>query len=91
MNAEKLSITLPADMAQMIRNQVATGAYSSNSEVIREAMRLWQDRRIEKEQRLDAIRAKIKEAADDPQRITDAELTRHFDDRLVEAEKNGTP
>ncbi len=49
MNAEKLSITLPADMAQMIRNQVAAGAYSSNSEVIREAMRLWQDRRIEKE------------------------------------------
>ena len=88
MNAEKLSITLPADMAQMIRNQVAAGAYSSNSEVIREAMRLWQDRRIEKEQRLDAIRAKIKEAADDPRRITDAELTRYFDDRLAEAEKD---
>lgn len=91
MNAEKLSITLPADMAQMIRNQVAAGAYSSNSEVIREAMRLWQDRRIEKEQRLDAIRAKIKEAADDPRRIADAELTQHFDDRLAEAEKNMTP
>ena len=89
MGAEKLSITLPADMAQMIRNQVATGAYSSNSEVIREAMRLWQDRRMEKEQRLDAIRVKIKEAADDPRRITDAELTGHFDDRLTEAETNG--
>ena len=54
-------------------------------------MRLWQDRRIEKEQRLDAIRAKIKEAADDPRRIADAEPTRRFDGRLAEAENNITP
>ena len=89
MNAEKLSITLPADMARTVRNQVAAGAYSSNSEVICEALRLWLDRRTEKERRLDAIRAKIKEAADDSRRITDAELTQHFDDRLAEAERNG--
>ncbi len=88
MNAEKLSITLPADMAQMIRRQVETGAYSSNSEVIREAMRLWQDRRSEREQRLDAIRAKINEAADDPQSITDGELRRRIQERFQEAEKS---
>jgi antitoxin ParD1/3/4 len=91
MNAEKLSITLPADMAQTIRSAVSTGAYSSNSEVIREAMRLWQDRRSEREQRLDVIRAKLQEAADDPRRITDDELGRHFDARLAEAEKLRTP
>ena len=91
MNAEKLSITLPADMAQMIRRQVDSGAYSSNSEVIREAMRLWQDRRSEREQRLDIIRAKIQEAVDDPRRITDEELGHHFDARLAEAEKNRKP
>jgi len=91
MNAEKLSITLPAEMARMIRRQVESGAYSSNSEVIREAMRLWQDRRGEREQRLDTIRAQLQEAADDPRRITDEELGRHFDERLAEAEKNRTP
>jgi antitoxin ParD1/3/4 len=91
MNAEKLSITLPADMAQTIRSAVSTGAYSSNSEVIREAMRLWQDRRSEREQRLDVIRAKLQEAADDPRRITDDELGRHFDARLAEAEKSRAP
>ncbi len=91
MNAEKLSITLPADMAQMIRRQVETGAYSSNSEVIREAMRLWQDRRGEREQRLDVIRGKIKEAADDTRRVTDQALGRHFDERLAEAEKTRKP
>ena len=37
-------------------------------------MRLWQDRRSEQEQRLEVIRAKLQEAADDPRRITDDEL-----------------
>lgn len=91
MNAEKLSITLPADMAQMIRRQVSSGAYSSNSEVIREALRLWQDWRTEREQRLAVIRAKIQEAVDDPRRVTDEELGRHFDARLAAAEKNTKP
>lgn len=43
-NAEKLSITLPPEMARMIREKVSSGAYGSNSEVIREALRGWLDR-----------------------------------------------
>lgn len=86
MNAEKLSITLPADMAQAIRAAVSTGAYSSNSEVIREAMRLWQEHHADRQQRLAAIRATIQEAIDDPVRITDDQFGRHFDERLAEAE-----
>ena len=46
--AEKLSITLPAEMVRMIRERVGTGAYGSNSELIREALRGW----MEREQRL---------------------------------------
>jgi len=42
--AEKLSITLPADMVRVIRAKVEGGAYASNSEVIREAMRRWMER-----------------------------------------------
>ena len=42
--AEKLSITLPAEMAGMIRAKVRSGAYGSNSEVIREALRDWSER-----------------------------------------------
>jgi antitoxin ParD1/3/4 len=42
--AEKLSITLPAEMARVIRAQVESGGYSSNSEVIRDAMRGWMER-----------------------------------------------
>ena len=52
---EKLSITLPVEMAQLIRDKVSSGDYSSNSEVIREALRGW----ISREQRLAALDAAI--------------------------------
>jgi antitoxin ParD1/3/4 len=64
--AEKLSITLPADMARMVRDKVEGGSYASNSEVIREALRVWQEREAMKMQRLHEIRAKIAESVDDP-------------------------
>jgi antitoxin ParD1/3/4 len=64
--AEKLSITLPADMARMVRDKVEGGSYASNSEVIREALRIWQEREAVKIQRLDEIRAKIAESVNDP-------------------------
>jgi antitoxin ParD1/3/4 len=87
MNAEKLSITLPADMARRIRSRVESGSYGSNSEVIREAMRLLEEREHEREQRLDVIRAKIDEAAADPVRISAEEMRRHFDHLSDQAEK----
>jgi antitoxin ParD1/3/4 len=80
MNAEKLSITLPVDMAQMIRRHVETGAYASNSEVIRDALRVWKERLQERESRLAAVRAKIEAAAKNPVRIADDEAARHFDE-----------
>ena len=50
-NAEKLSITLPAEMVRVIRDKVASGAYGSNSEVIRDALRAW----LERDRRLAAL------------------------------------
>ena len=41
---EKFSITLPAEMAKVIREKVSSGGYGSASEVIREAMRGWLER-----------------------------------------------
>ncbi len=54
-NAEKLSITLPVEMARLIRDKVSRGEYGSNSEVIREALRGW----IERDRRLVALDAAI--------------------------------
>jgi antitoxin ParD1/3/4 len=64
--AEKLSITLPANLARVVRQKVESGAYASNSEVIREALRAWQEREMERERQLDSIRARLQEALDDP-------------------------
>ena len=88
METEKLNITLPADVARMIRGQVESGAYTSNSEVVRDALRLWQQSKQEREQHLNRVRASLNEAADNPERFTHEELSRHFAIRLNEAEKN---
>lgn len=42
--AEDLSITLPAEMARIIRDKVSAGNYSSISEIIREALHSWVER-----------------------------------------------
>ena len=49
MQAEKVSISLPKDMARMVREQAGKGSYASVSEVIREALRLWDTQRQERE------------------------------------------
>ena len=52
---EKLSITLPAEMANILREKVSSGGYGSVSEVIREAMRSW----LERQRTLAALDASI--------------------------------
>jgi len=37
---QSLSITLPLEMAQMIKDKVASGAYATESEVIRDGLRV---------------------------------------------------
>jgi antitoxin ParD1/3/4 len=64
-NAEKLSITLPPEMAQMIRDKVSSGSYSSNSEVIRDALRLLQEKDFLKVQKLAALREKVERSIND--------------------------
>jgi antitoxin ParD1/3/4 len=61
--AEKISITLPPDMLNIIREKVKDGAYASTSEVIREAMRLWQRQEEEHLARIASIRARLEQSA----------------------------
>ena len=42
---ERLSIALPGPMADAVRQVVEAGEYASASEVIRDALRLWESRR----------------------------------------------
>ena len=87
MLTEILSICLPVVMALMVRSRVESGRYASNSEVIRDALRIWQQREEEREERLHSIRDGLNQAAADPVRYSEAELRQHFDRLLAEAEK----
>ncbi len=44
-NVEKLSVALTADMVTIVRQAVSSGDYASASEVVREALREWQQKR----------------------------------------------
>jgi antitoxin ParD1/3/4 len=92
--AEKLSITLPAEMARMVRDKVEGGAYASNSEVIREALRTWQEREAMKARRLDEVRQKIAASVDDPRpSLTAKEVGKRLKmlhQKTVKARRHGT-
>lgn len=67
---EKLSIALPTEMAVLVRQAVDAGEYSSNSEVIRDALREWTYKRKLREQGLQNLRKQWQEAvADDSEGI----------------------
>ena len=61
--AEKISITLPPDMLNMNKEKVKDGTYASTSEVIREAMRLWQRREEEHHARIVSIQTRLEQSA----------------------------
>jgi antitoxin ParD1/3/4 len=56
---ERLTITLPAEMAATVKGAVETGDYASTSEVIRAALRDWKTKRAMQLQELAALKADI--------------------------------
>lgn len=64
--AEKISITMTPEMLRLIRETVDAGEYASTSEVVRDAMRIWQRERQEHAERLNAIRTRVRRSFDDP-------------------------
>ncbi len=64
--AEKISITLTPEMNRLIKQRVEAGDFASSSELIREALRVWQKREEEHQERLAFIRARIQKSLDDP-------------------------
>ncbi len=65
-NAEKISITMTPDMLRAVRDSVEAGEYASTSEALRDAVRVWLRQRLEDEERLNAIRARVRRSLDDP-------------------------
>ena len=63
---EKISITMTPEQLRAIRESVAADEYASASDVLRDAVRLWQRQRQDDAERLDIIRARIRRSLDDP-------------------------
>jgi len=62
---ERMTIALTAEMAKTVRAAVESGDYASSSEIVREALRDWSDKRMLRQRDLDALRASIQEGLDD--------------------------
>lgn len=58
-NIERMTITMPTDMAAIIKAAVDGGDYASTSEVVREALREWKLKRAVQSQELAALKADI--------------------------------
>jgi antitoxin ParD1/3/4 len=56
---ERMTITLPPDMASVVKSAVNTGDYASVSEVVREALRDWKMKRALQLQELEALQSDI--------------------------------
>ncbi len=57
---ERITFTIPEELAAKLRAAVESGAYATNSEIVREAVRNWS----EKQERKDAENAAIRELLD---------------------------
>jgi antitoxin ParD1/3/4 len=62
---ERMTITLPPDMANVVRGAVDTGDYASASEVVREALRDWKFKRAIQLEELAALKKDIDKGLDD--------------------------
>jgi antitoxin ParD1/3/4 len=59
MTIERLTITVPGEMAGVVKSAVESGGYASTSEVIREALRDWKVKRELQLHRFAQLKAEI--------------------------------
>ena len=86
-NVEKLSIALTPEMAGLVRGAVESGEYATASEVVREALREWKQRRTLQQRDIEELRRLWAEGlASGPGRFEDmdaikAEARRRWDEQ----------
>ncbi|MDZ3836132.1 MAG: type II toxin-antitoxin system ParD family antitoxin [Rhodospirillales bacterium] len=61
---ERMTITMPTEMAEILRKAVAGGEYASASEVVREALREWMRSRDSDRRDLETLRTAIRAGLD---------------------------
>jgi len=93
-NVEKISIALPAEMVATVRKAVETGEYASSSEVVRDALRDWTQKRSLRQQGLDELRQVWRQAMENtgpgiPPKEVLGRLERKYRDFSKESSRRG--
>jgi antitoxin ParD1/3/4 len=78
---ERLTITLPSDMAAVVKGAVTGGDYASSSEVVREALRDWKMKRALQLQELAVLQADIDKGLTD---LAEGRVKDFVADRIIE-------
>ena len=63
---ERITVTMPQEMAAKMRAAVAAGSYATTSEIVREALRDWNEQREKQEAALAAFRAEVDKGLECP-------------------------
>ena len=79
-NVEKISVSMTPQHAEILRDAVESGAYASSSEVIREAMRDWSAKWVQRRDDIAKLRALWTEG-----KASGSSTEVDFDDALNEA------
>jgi antitoxin ParD1/3/4 len=91
-NVEKLSVALTTQQADLLREAVDSGEYATASEVVREAMRAWQDKWEARRADIRKLRELWDEgkASGDPQPLDFDELRKEARQKLAEVKRNAS-
>ena len=63
---ERITVTMPEEMAAKLRAAVESGEYATTSEIVREALRDWGDEQERRQAGLERLRALIAEGEKGP-------------------------
>lgn len=63
---ERITVTMPEEMAAKMRAAVESGEYATTSEIVREALRDWNDQQERRQMALERLRAFIAEGEKGP-------------------------
>lgn len=63
---ERITVTMPEEMAARLRAAVETGQYATTSEVVREALRDWTEEQARLESKRELLRREIEKGLEGP-------------------------
>ena len=88
---ERITVTMPEEMAAKMRAAVDSGEYATTSEIVREALRDWNELQERRQAKLERFRALIKEG-EESESLNGETVLREFrdyvDQLVTEVENN---